>query len=231
MQEEKSKYNLSWYKWPVDQVKGFKESLNNEQMGELFFAVMETVETGNKVEVSAELKVVYSMLCIDVERTRAAYKNKCENLAKNGSKGGKAKAENKANAKNETSFKPPTKTYFKNMMKKIAHDYEMKYFDNLAEDVYKSLCEAGWKVFDNPISTNTQIEAYCLSLLARENGDDILFSCGTNLLKIDSDVDVDMVYDFYLDFDENRGIWNIHGTTYREVKEAAKAFSDNYGKI
>lgn len=163
MQEEKSKYNLSWYKWPVDQVKGFKESLNNEQMGELFFAVMETVETGNKVEVSAELKVVYSMCCVDVERTRTAYKNKCENLAKNGSKGGKAKA----NAKNETSFQPPTKAEFKEMMKHISHEKNIKYKDDLAEKSYNKLCNNGWKLKTEAISMKSQIEDYIVGVLLR----------------------------------------------------------------
>lgn len=167
MQEEKSKYNLSWYKWPVDQVKGFKESLNNEQMGELFFAVMETVETGNKVEVSAELKVVYSMFCVDVERTRTAYKNKCENLAKNGSKGGKAKAKNKTNAKNETSFKPPSKAEFKEMMKRISHETKSTYDDNLAEKSYNQLRDNGWKLKTEVISAKSQIEDYMKLALIR----------------------------------------------------------------
>lgn len=198
MQEEKSKYNLSWYKWPVDQVKGFKESLNNEQMGELFFAVMETVETGNKVEVSAELKVVYSMLCIDVERTRAAYKNKCENLAKNGSKGGKAKAENKANAKNETSFKPPTKTAFKEMAKYIAHKEGLNFINYEIQNLYDSLSESDWKIYNRPITKKYQLEAYVLTILAKStDGAESYFACGINLFEQKVDVDIPMIHEFY----------------------------------
>ena len=85
---------LSWFKWQIRDIKSYREVFTNEQMGELFFAVMETAESGEKVNVSAAIRLAYLQMCNDIEVARAAYIKKCEQNAKNGAKGGRAKAEN-----------------------------------------------------------------------------------------------------------------------------------------
>lgn len=228
MQDEKSRGQLNWHKWFVEDAKAFKEVMDNEQMGELFFAIMETVETGERVNVSEYIKPIYLMYCVKVESARTAYKNKCENLAKNGSKGGKAKAENKANAKNENSFKPPSKTAFKEMVKHLEHEYNFKCSNYDIQDLYELLERLNWEILNRPITKKYQLEAYALIYLAKCTDGKFLFECGISLFKLTIDVCCDTVFDFYDCYDDNNEEWIIGNDTYTEIEEAAKAFLNRY---
>ena len=85
---------LSWFKWWVSDANTCKETLSNEQMGELFYAVMSYVETPEKIPVSPAIQFPYSMFCTKVDASRLTYEQQSEKRAEAGRKGGKAKAEN-----------------------------------------------------------------------------------------------------------------------------------------
>ncbi len=160
---EENKATMPWFKWHVKDVINYREVFTTEQIGELFLAAMKTVETGERIEVSSEIKFAYLQLCTDISEARTAYLKKCETNAKNGAKGGKTKAEN-AKTK-ENGFKPPTKTEFKTMAKSLANS-ECICCDSYDFDKgFEFFVNANWTVDGEPISDRTALEcAVCAYL-------------------------------------------------------------------
>lgn len=133
---------LYYHKWTVEDYELYKSSFSNEQMGELFFAVMQSVKTGEKIDIEDKtLSFAYNVQYNNLIKSQSKYMKKCETNRQNGSKGGKKKAENakkrkEAEATKEQEAKPesetyklPKKTVFKDMVKRIAHDEGHNYFD------------------------------------------------------------------------------------------------------
>ena len=183
MSEQKG-IQMSWHKWFVSDAESFKE-LNNEQMGKMFFAVMETVKTGEKVEVSEDIKLVYAIYIQKVFAAQVAYKNKCNKNAKSGQKGGLAKAENQRKRKEEqqnseekqaettdknNTFKFPSKTEFKNMAKHLVKTQEMyclplTFDDYEITELYEEISERQeWKSLK--IASKTMLKNICYVFLA-----------------------------------------------------------------
>ena len=183
---EQKGIQMSWHKWFVSDAESFKE-LTNEQMGKMFFAVMETVKTGEKVEVSDDIKLVYAIYIQKVFAAQVAYKNKCNKNAKSGQKGGLAKAENQRKRKEEqqnseeeqaettdekNTFKFPSKTEFKNMAKHLVKTQESKFyylpltFDNYEiTELYEEISERQeWK--NLKIVSKTMLKNICYVFLA-----------------------------------------------------------------
>ena len=73
--------NLKYFKWMIDDAEVLKENLNNEQVGELFFAVMDYLRTGTVSEVSSEIQFPYADYRKKVDRARIKYEAKCAKLA------------------------------------------------------------------------------------------------------------------------------------------------------
>lgn len=150
---------LPWLKWFTKDVKNYREVFNNEQMGELFFAVMKTVESNERVEVSNEIKFAYLQLCTAVDEAKAAYFKKCETNAMNGAKGGKAKAASTKLEAKENGFKPPSKTEFRNMAKHICKKYDFSCCDAYEIDTaFDFYATNNWAVDGIPIRNKKQLE-------------------------------------------------------------------------
>lgn len=170
--EEKEK-NLSYFKWEVADVDIMRSLYSKEQIGEIFLAVMETVKTGERVELSDKfLSFPYLTFCKKVENARNKYIDTCEKRAIAGAKGGKAKAEKSRNATDEgIKFKPPTKTDFKNATKYIYNRYfDGEKFDVYSiEKLYNSYQQKGWKC-DNEktIGSNYHIECIIVAYAIKE---------------------------------------------------------------
>lgn len=146
MTDEKGK--LSWFKWFVSDAEVCSNTLSDEQMGQLFYAVMRYVDIGEKEDVPKALQFPYSMFCGKVDSSRIAYKDKCEKLAENGSKGGKKKAENaKKHGENPFAFN-----------KSFADLVRGHGLDPVA--YYTQLKEANWKLGDTPIRSLEDLERY-----------------------------------------------------------------------
>lgn len=152
---------LSWFKWWVSDANTCKATLTNEQMGELFYAVMAYVEKPDKIVVSPAIQFPYSMFCEKVDAARKAYKCQSEKRAEAGRKGGKAKAENAKSASTSapTSYKPPTKTEYKALIKHLRKSQKIQVDDYEASEFYDDLKSFNWTINGVPIGSTKQIEA------------------------------------------------------------------------
>ncbi len=158
---------LPWLKWFTKDAKNYREVFNNEQMGELFFAAMKTVENNEKVEVSSEIKFAYLQLCTTIDEARTAYFKKCETNARNGAKGGKAKAA-KAEVKKD-EFKPPSKTDFKNIAKHICKEYSIEDCDQYTiNNMFEELTKNNWCFDEIPIASKAILECIVFCYLTKE---------------------------------------------------------------
>ncbi len=73
--------------------------LSDEELGELFRAMLIFAETGEEIEFEhRSLKMVFGFIKSAITRDKAAYEEKCRINAENGSKGGKKKVENQKQA-------------------------------------------------------------------------------------------------------------------------------------
>lgn len=231
MAEKKERGKLFWHKWTVEDAKIFREVLTNEQMGELFFAIMETVDTGNLTTVSKEIEMAYKMYCSKVEGARTAYRNKCDKLAENASLGGKAKAKNREGAEKDTGFKPPTKTDFRNMAKHICRVYELNYDNYEIDNLYERLSGDGWCIEDKRIKEKNEIFAVVYAHFTDMNYDRVYFLNNTiryfyKTFNVENkhDLDIDVLQGFENKKDEERNFWEIDNKIYREPLAAIEAF-------
>lgn len=144
MTDEKGK--LSWFKWFVSDAEVCSNTLSDEQMGRLFYAVMRYVDTGEKEDMPNAMQFPYSMFCGKVDSSRIAYKDKCEKLAENGSKGGKKKAEN---AKQSVGI--PFNKSFNDLVQNYGLD---------AVRYYKQLEANNWKMGNTQIKSLEDLERY-----------------------------------------------------------------------
>lgn len=152
---------LTYYKWFLDQAKVAMDMLTDEQLGELFRAVMSYVDTGKETAVSAAIQFPYRQNVLAVDRLREAYTDKVEKNRENGAKGGRAKA---AKAKNDqqpgTKKYKPTKTEFKNAVKHLRESEEtIDVDDHNALLFYEEMKKAGWEICGRPIKSLKQLES------------------------------------------------------------------------
>lgn len=158
---------LPWLKWFTKDAKNYREVFSNEQMGELFFAAMKTVENNEKVEVSNEIRFAYLQLCTTIEEARSAYLKKCEINRNNRNKGSKAKTA-KAKAKKD-EFKPPNKTDFRNMAKHICREYDIENYDQYTIDnVFDELAKNHWCFNKNQITSKAIMECVVYYYLTKD---------------------------------------------------------------
>lgn len=137
---------LVYFKWMVEDAKVLKENLTTEQIGELFVAVMDYLQTGTVAEVSKDIRFPYADYRNKVDRACASYDETCAKRAESGKKGGTAKAKNAAKAggkeqDQEKKFKPPTLKQFKNAVDEYADDVS----DYDIESFYDHLSESKWQ--------------------------------------------------------------------------------------
>lgn len=155
---------LVYFKWMVEDAKVLKENLTTEQIGELFVAVMDYLQTGTVVEVSKEIRFPYADYRNKVDRACASYDETCSKRAESGKKGGKAKAQNAAKAAGQIpnqakKFKPPTLSQFKNAVNKIVDDSGFDDADNYdIESFFDSLVERSWIFEGMPIQSRKDWE-------------------------------------------------------------------------
>ena len=154
---------MPWFKWHVKDVINYREVFTTEQIGELFLAGMKTVETGERIEVSPEIKFAYLQLCTDISEARTAYLKKCEINAKNGAKGGKTKAENVKTKEN--GFKPPTQTQFKTMAKSLAKTHDIQCDAYSFDKAFEHYDQNKWTVNGASITDRNSLECAVCAFL------------------------------------------------------------------
>ena len=164
--------NLSWHKWWVQDADDCRESLTNDQMGELFFAVMAYVKNPERLDVSPEIRFPYATFCNKVDAARKAYAKTSEARAEAGRKGGRAKAA-KANGAISSgeqadkaappSFKPPTKTEFKSMIRHLRNKGEIAVDDYEALKFYETLERSAWTIKGIPFQSMDALEHFVIT--------------------------------------------------------------------
>lgn len=141
---------LVYFKFMAEDAEVMKENLTTEQIGELFLAVMDYLETGEVADVSKAIKYPYSDYRKRVDRARSSYEETCAKRTESGKKGGTAKAKNAAKAAATTpaqkvDFKPPTLSQFKNAVNKIVGENDFDDVDDYyIEAFFDKLKEQSW---------------------------------------------------------------------------------------
>lgn len=82
------KKSFVFYKWYCEDSDSYKNILTPDQMGRLFWAIMDFVKTEEKQTFNDDpvLNALYQMQIIKVDGARKAYSKKVEKLTENGKK-------------------------------------------------------------------------------------------------------------------------------------------------
>lgn len=156
----------------VDDAEVLKENLTTEQIGELFVAVMDYLQTGTVVEVSQAVKYPYADYRKKVDRACTSYDEIVAKRAESGRKGGTAKAAKAKEAQATPQFKPPTLSQFKNAAKKLSdngNSFEYDEYD--VESFYDELKENDWHIGSAPILIRDDWESAIIEKFSDENFD------------------------------------------------------------
>ena len=157
----------------VDDAEVLKENLTTEQIGELFVAVMDYLQTGTVVEVSQAVKYPYADYRKKVDRACSSYDEIVAKRAESGRKGGTAKAAKAKEPQITHKFEPPTLTQFKNAAKKLSDNgHSFDYDDYDVETFYDELKENNWCIGSAPILIRDDWESAIIEKFSDENFDD-----------------------------------------------------------
>ena len=220
---ESNKHRLAWVKWSVEDADICRNALENRQMGELFFAVMHYAGTGERPKVSPDIQFAFDMFAANVDSFRTAYKKTCEERAENGAKGGRKKAENAKSKKVEnTTFTPPTKTEFRNMAKHYKSMEEAEFDDFDLYQFYADLVSSDWTIDGVRIKSQDALEAAFFARFYTYNKWSNTWEHFKRVFSL-SGGDLE-IWDRFEDcFNEDRGSWEVDGTTYNNGSDAVLA--------
>lgn len=127
-----------------------------ERFGQLILAIMRyTVDETVSEDLPPDLKIMFSIYQKKIDFAREKYKRKCETNAENGSKGGKAKAENAKKKATGPKFTPPTQKQFRDAVEHFIDDGEIseETTDYDADSFFDELRDAGWTIGGAPIQS------------------------------------------------------------------------------
>lgn len=230
---------LVYFKWMVEDAKVLKENLTTEQIGELFVAVMDYLQTGTVEEVSKEIRFPYADYRNKVDRASTSYEETCAKRAESGKKGGTTKAKNAAKeagaASARAKFKPPTMSQFKNAVKKLVDTDELMCDEKIPEysieEFYDHLAEKNWTINGTPIRSRHDWEK---ALIAKFYDYDspvasfyywafcYLFSAYDGLRDSEGKTMAENVADSFInDFDEGDNCWWVAGKAYTASERQA----------
>lgn len=133
-----------------------------ERFGQLILAIMRyTVDETVSEDLSPDLKIMFSIYQKKIDFAREKYKRKCETNAENGSKGGKAKAENAKKKATGPKFTPPTQKQFRDAVEHFIDDGEIsgEATDYDADSFFDELRDAGWTIGGAPIQSRSDWES------------------------------------------------------------------------
>lgn len=168
------KKSFVFYKWYCEDSDSYKNILTPDQMGRLFWAIMDFVKTEEKQTFNDDpvLNALYQMQIIKVDGARKAYSKKVEKLTENGKKGGEQKAINKA-AEAEKGAKPeaketeekaitpafkPSSNNLKNLKDHLKQFCDIEFTDYEFDKFLSELQSNGWKFNDAPICSLDDLE-------------------------------------------------------------------------
>lgn len=132
-----------------------------ERFGQLVLAIMRyTVDETVSEDLPPDLKIMFSIYQEKIDFARKKYKKTCETNAKNGAKGGKAKAENAKKKATGPKFTPPTQKQFRDAVEHFADNLEIPEdtTDYDADSFFDELKDAGWTIGGEPIQSRADWE-------------------------------------------------------------------------
>lgn len=178
MAYQKKRFGV-YHKWYMDAARVYRKIFNDEQMGQLFFAVMRYMETGKEDEVGEVIRFAYLDQCSKIDVARRDYEAKCAQNARNGSSGGRAAAANRQGFSSEDSStegnkraKPfrMTKTDFMDIFKKLKHDEFVQAAPADVKALHEHLVADGWKWEGVPFAKRDQVERFICLWFTTEEG-------------------------------------------------------------
>lgn len=133
-----------------------------ERFGQLVLALMYYTMDGTMPDdLPADLRMMFGIYQRKVDAAREKYENKCATNAENGSKGGKAKAENARKKSPGAKFTPPTLKQFQAAVKHFVDEDEIpeETTDYDADAFFDELKDSGWTIGGAPIQSRADWEA------------------------------------------------------------------------
>lgn len=207
-----------------------------ERFGQLILAIMRyTVDETVPEDLPLDLKIMFSVYQKKIDFAREKYQSKCKTNAKNGQKGGLAKAENATKAK----FRPPTQKQFRDA---VAHFVDAEEIpegitDYDADSFFDELKEVGWTIGGAPIQFRADWET-AIRAKFRQFGSTLpdhfyytIFSAAFAELH-DGEKSDSVAYDLMDAYDEAAKSWNVQGEYFPapDWKSALARFTKEYSE-
>lgn len=215
-----------------------------ERFGQLVLALMYYTTDGTMPDdLPPDLKMMFGIYQRKVDAAREKYKNKCEVNAENGSKGGKAKAENAKKKATGPKFTPPTLKQFRDAVEHFIDDGEISEdtTDYDIDSFFDKLKDAGWTINGKPIQSRTDWEFAIKARFFEFNIASVrhlyypVFSAIFADFCIDEEKDGgqwadNATYDFMETYDEDSKCWIAQGESFRapDWKSALARFMKGY---
>ena len=207
-----------------------------DRFGQLILAIMRyTVDETVPEDFPPDINVMFEVYRRKIDFAREKYVKKCATNAENGSKGGKAKAENAKRKSGENNFKPPTQKQFRDA---VAHfvdtgDINEDTSDYDSDAFFDQMKDNGWTINGKPITCRTDWEAAIRAKFFKFRVSSISHLYYLVFSAIFADFCPDgkenggewadnATYDFLDTYDEDSKCWTVQGDSYPAPKwEAA----------
>lgn len=199
-----------------------------ERFGQLVLALMYYTADGTMPDdLSPDLKMMFGIYQRKVDAALEKYKKKCATNAENGSKGGKAKAENSKKKTTGAKFTPPTQKQFRDAVKHFADcgDIDEDTSDYDRDAFFDQLEESGWAIKNRPIQCRSDWEYAIRAKFFNFNVSSISHLYYSVFSAIFSDFCPDggesggewadnTTYAFFDTYDENSKCWIVQGENF-----------------
>lgn len=216
-----------------------------ERFGQLILALMYYTADGTMPDdLPPDISIMFVIYKRKIDAAREKYDHTCAVRAENGSKGGKAKAENAKRKSGGAKFIPPTQKQFRDAVKNFAYhsDLDDDISDYDSDAFFDQLRESGWTINNKPIQCRSDWEAAISAKFFKFN-----IACISHLYyPVFSAIFADFspegkencgkwadnaTYDFLDTYDEDSKCWAVQGEDFPapKWKEALARFMDGYG--
>lgn len=211
-----------------------------ERFGQLVLALMYYTTDGTMPDdLPPDINMMFGIYQRKVDAAREKYKNKCAVNAENGSKGGKAKAENAKKKATGPEFTPPTLKQFRDAVQHFADNDEIPEdtTDYDADSFFDELKDSGWTIGGAPIQSRRDWESaikvkfYQFSSALPKHFFYMIFSAAFAELH-DSEKSDFVASDLMDTYDEASKRWVVKGESFPtpDWKSALARFMEGYSE-
>lgn len=209
-----------------------------DRFGKLVLALMYYTADGTEPDdLPPDLRAMFAIYQRKIDAAREKYDHTCAVRAENGSKGGKAKAENAKRKSGGAKFSPPTKKQFRDAVQHFADNDEIPEdtTDYDADSFFDGLKDSGWTIGGAPIQSRRDWEAAIRAKFYRYDSTlpnhfyYMIFSASFAELH-DGEKSDDIAYDFMDTYDEASKRWVVKGESFphNDWESALARFIEGY---